>query len=352
MPWPVTTASPQGRFFCMSNSDVRWRTYVSSSWKEPGSSSFSIRSRAVYLPLACCFSTACSEAWWIAAARSSSSWASLSSNVSGLFWRMGAADATPHAGAKRAPSRHWTFIRIGLSFPWGVEDGLGKDRHGRRAWASGVGLRCARACRRGGRRAGGDFAGRRGDRALHPRDGRRPVAAPLRPRRLGRCVLAGFHARLGTAGARARRLDGRRLRARPGRRVPAPLARVRKLVGMGDAGRHARVGSRRRDAARARLYRRGRARDRQHDRLPLVGTDRRLVGLGVARRRDVQRAVRRLLQAWLGARVRARDRWLACGGLLERERLERLVVARRRGDRGPRGHLGRRRQDRHLRQGH
>ena len=26
VPCPVTTASPQGRFFCISNSDVRWRT--------------------------------------------------------------------------------------------------------------------------------------------------------------------------------------------------------------------------------------------------------------------------------------------------------------------------------------
>ena len=62
VPWPVTTASPQGLFFSIPNSFVRWRTNVSSSWKEPGSSSFSIRSRAVYLPLACCFSTAAPEA--------------------------------------------------------------------------------------------------------------------------------------------------------------------------------------------------------------------------------------------------------------------------------------------------
>src|SRR4051795_10143035 len=88
VPWPVTTASPHGRFFSIPNSLVRWRTKVSSSWKEPGSSSFSIRSRAVYLPLACCFSTAVSDAWWTAAARSSSSWASRSSEVSGLLWRM------------------------------------------------------------------------------------------------------------------------------------------------------------------------------------------------------------------------------------------------------------------------
>ncbi len=79
VPWPVTTASPQGRFFCMSKSSVRWRTNVSSSWNEPGSSSFSIRSRAVYLPFSCCFSTAASEPAWIASSRSSWSWASFSS---------------------------------------------------------------------------------------------------------------------------------------------------------------------------------------------------------------------------------------------------------------------------------
>ena len=80
VPWPVTTASPQGRFFCMSKSYVRWRTKVSSSWKEPGSSSFSIRSRAVYLPFACCFSTASlGSRRGAAASRSSWSWASFSS---------------------------------------------------------------------------------------------------------------------------------------------------------------------------------------------------------------------------------------------------------------------------------
>src|SRR5215204_3779260 len=88
VPWPVTTASPQGRFFCMSKSLVRCRTYVSSSWKEPGSRSFSIRSRAVYFPFACCFSTAFAEAWWIAASRSSWSWSSLSAFFSRAFSRI------------------------------------------------------------------------------------------------------------------------------------------------------------------------------------------------------------------------------------------------------------------------
>src|SRR4051794_26609798 len=103
VPWPVTTASPHGRFLSISKSAVRWRTYVSSSWKEPGSSSFSIRSRAVYLPLACCFSTAFSEAWWMAASRSSASWASRSSCVSGAFWRIGRLTLSPEGEPPRLP---------------------------------------------------------------------------------------------------------------------------------------------------------------------------------------------------------------------------------------------------------
>src|SRR6478752_73395 len=77
VPWPVTTASPHGRFSCIPNSVVRWRTKVSSSLNEPGSSSFSTRSRAVYLPRACCFSSA-SGLEWTAAWRSSSSPAGIS----------------------------------------------------------------------------------------------------------------------------------------------------------------------------------------------------------------------------------------------------------------------------------
>src|SRR5829696_7005130 len=88
VPWPVTTASPQGRDLSIWKSCVRWRTYVSSSWKVPGSSSFSIRSRAVYLPFACCFSTAFSDAWWIAASRRSCSRPSFSALVSRAFSRI------------------------------------------------------------------------------------------------------------------------------------------------------------------------------------------------------------------------------------------------------------------------
>ena len=75
---PMTTASPQGRLGSMPNSWVRWRTNVSSSWKEPESSSFSTRSRAVYLPRSCCLASA-SGAECRACSRSSCSWASFSS---------------------------------------------------------------------------------------------------------------------------------------------------------------------------------------------------------------------------------------------------------------------------------
>ena len=44
----------------MPNACVRWRTNSSSSTNEPWSSRVSMRSRAVCLPLACCFSIAAS----------------------------------------------------------------------------------------------------------------------------------------------------------------------------------------------------------------------------------------------------------------------------------------------------
>jgi len=77
VPWPVITASASGRVRSISKSVVRWRTKASSSSKEPLSSSFSIRSRAVNLPLACCLATAGPSAW-AASRRSSCSCASFS----------------------------------------------------------------------------------------------------------------------------------------------------------------------------------------------------------------------------------------------------------------------------------
>ncbi len=46
----------------MPNAVVRCRTYSSSSTNEPGSTSISMRSRAVSLPLACCFVRAAASA--------------------------------------------------------------------------------------------------------------------------------------------------------------------------------------------------------------------------------------------------------------------------------------------------
>src|SRR5215218_6252665 len=121
VPWPVTTASPQGRFFCMSKSAVRWRTKVSSSWKLPGSSSFSTRSRAVILPRACCFSSACGFVC-IACSRSSWSWASFSSYVSGDFWRIGRGIVPARRSRARLAAREGAVVRLAERLERAVED--------------------------------------------------------------------------------------------------------------------------------------------------------------------------------------------------------------------------------------
>ena len=82
VPYPVTTASPQGRLSRMPNSTSRWRTKRSSSTNDPGSSSRSTRSRASSLPRACCFSTAADPTGNAASALSSSSQRSFASVVS------------------------------------------------------------------------------------------------------------------------------------------------------------------------------------------------------------------------------------------------------------------------------
>ena len=87
VPWPVTTASPHGLRFCIWKSCVRWRTNVSSSWKLPGSSSFSTRSRAVRRPRSCCLRSD-SPVTRPAASRSSASCASFCSAVSGGLERL------------------------------------------------------------------------------------------------------------------------------------------------------------------------------------------------------------------------------------------------------------------------
>src|SRR5918994_1143586 len=61
VPNPVTTPSPYGRFFSMPKDVDRCRASSSNSTNDPSSSSSAIRSRAVILPRACCFSTARAE---------------------------------------------------------------------------------------------------------------------------------------------------------------------------------------------------------------------------------------------------------------------------------------------------
>ena len=58
VPEPVTTPSPRYSFFSIPKLVQRCSLNMSYSSKLPSSSSMSIRSRAVYLPRACCFSIA------------------------------------------------------------------------------------------------------------------------------------------------------------------------------------------------------------------------------------------------------------------------------------------------------
>src|SRR4051794_13584581 len=60
------TPSPYGRRSSMPNPWARWRASASSSTNDPGSSSASIRSRAVIRPSACLLSTARAEPAWTA----------------------------------------------------------------------------------------------------------------------------------------------------------------------------------------------------------------------------------------------------------------------------------------------
>ena len=62
----MTTPSPYGRLAPWPKLVERCRASSSSSTNEPSSSSSSIRSRAVFLPSACCFSTARAEPAWTA----------------------------------------------------------------------------------------------------------------------------------------------------------------------------------------------------------------------------------------------------------------------------------------------
>src|SRR4051812_38076163 len=77
------TPSPYGCDFSIPNPWARCRTSASVSTKDPGSRNASMRSRAVILPLACCFSTARSEPAWVASSVRRRSSASLPAVVCG-----------------------------------------------------------------------------------------------------------------------------------------------------------------------------------------------------------------------------------------------------------------------------
>ena len=79
VPQPVTTPSVSGRLSSMPKPCARWRASMSSSTNEPGSSSRSMRSRAVSLPRSCWRSTAASLPACSACSRSSASCSSRSS---------------------------------------------------------------------------------------------------------------------------------------------------------------------------------------------------------------------------------------------------------------------------------
>ena len=86
VPKPVTTPSPRMCFLSWPKLVQRCVTNMSSSSKLPSSRSIAIRSRAVYLPRACCFSMAFSPPPRRHSARFSISWLIFSSCLLIIFY--------------------------------------------------------------------------------------------------------------------------------------------------------------------------------------------------------------------------------------------------------------------------
>ena len=132
VPYPVTTPSPYGRLDAMSKSVARCRASSSNSVNEPGSSSPSIRSRAVILPRACCRSTARSDPACTASCLRFSRSAILPAVVCGAG---GSASSAGERASVAMPHR--------LAWPaaclWRVAGGLacGAPLVSRTAWCSG-----------------------------------------------------------------------------------------------------------------------------------------------------------------------------------------------------------------------
>ena len=96
VPNPVTTPSPYGRLPSRPKLVERCLANSSSSEKEPSSSSRAIRSRAVFFPRACCFSTARSDPAWTA----SSSRCSRSAIFPAVVWMF---TVSPISGQPNCP---------------------------------------------------------------------------------------------------------------------------------------------------------------------------------------------------------------------------------------------------------
>ena len=142
----------------MSNSCVRWRTNVSSSWKEPGSSSFSTRSRAVYLPRSCCLATAALAAGVDRLVAQLLELGELLLVCLGGLGAHGAASLCAwllrRSGARRAPgsgARERPVVRLpeALERPGEQRLVVGRRRGPRRAASTATGPRAPRARARG-----------------------------------------------------------------------------------------------------------------------------------------------------------------------------------------------------------
>src|SRR5664279_2878740 len=113
VPNPVITPSVYGRCSSSPMPWDRWRASMSSSWKEPSSSRYSTRSRAVILPLEWCFSTARGDPALRASSRRSASSSSrrvigtsMAPEGSGPVGRgpSGGRAACPRRGCSRTPT--------------------------------------------------------------------------------------------------------------------------------------------------------------------------------------------------------------------------------------------------------
>ncbi len=112
VPQPVTTPSVSGRLFSMPKPWARCRASMSSSTNEPGSSSFSRRSRAVSLPRSCWRSTATSLPAWRASSRSAASCSSRSS----IGWGLAGMAAPPPSPWIPSSSRWVSSTAMGAGY--------------------------------------------------------------------------------------------------------------------------------------------------------------------------------------------------------------------------------------------